>query len=54
VADALGALGDARARTALSQLLGYESNATSREHEALALRALGAPANPIDRPLPSK
>jgi arylsulfatase A-like enzyme len=54
VADALGALGDPRARSALSTLVRDESNVTSRQHEVSALRALGVPVDPIDRPPPAK
>jgi arylsulfatase A-like enzyme len=43
VADALGALGDARARAPLLAVFARETQVTTRPHEAHALLALGAP-----------
>jgi HEAT repeat protein len=40
VADALGALGDPRARARLTELAAAEPNVVSRAHELAALRAL--------------
>jgi hypothetical protein len=42
VADALGAIGDERARAPLLALFAAESHVTARPHEARALLALGA------------